>query len=116
MTRRLLLFTTAVALLLSACGPSVKRYPLTGEVKLLDPKAKIATVQHDKIGDWMGAMTMEFPVKPDVEFFKMHVGDKIEAEVVVQGDKYHLTDVKVTNLVPQQLLPPAAEAPPAPKK
>jgi len=43
----------------------------------------------------MEAMTMEYSVKPDAEFEKLHVGDKIEATVVVEDIKYYVTDVKV---------------------
>jgi Cu/Ag efflux protein CusF len=70
---------------------------MQGEVKALDQAAKSATIAHDKIGDWMGAMTMEYSVKPDAEFKKLHVGDKIQATVVVEaGDlKWYVTDVKV---------------------
>jgi Cu/Ag efflux protein CusF len=79
----------------SAKNEPTKSYPLKGEVKALDPAAKSATIAHEKIGDWMEAMTMEFPVKPDGEFQKLHVGDKIEATVVVGEIKYHVTGVKV---------------------
>lgn len=69
---------------------------MQGEIKSLDPAAKTAMIAHGAIGDWMGAMTMEYAVKPDSEFIKLHVGDKIDATVVVVGDvKYYVTDVKV---------------------
>src|SRR5215467_12907744 len=87
------------ALALAACGaqrPAAKRYPMQGVVKSLDPTAKTATIDAGKIGDWMEAMTMEYPVKPDSEFQKLHVGDHIEATVVVQEPAYYVTDVKVT--------------------
>jgi Cu/Ag efflux protein CusF len=86
-----------LALLLAGCGakPEGKRYPMQGEVKALDPTAKTATIAAGKIGDWMDAMTMEYPVKPDAEFQKLHVGDKIEATVVVQDPSYYVTDVKI---------------------
>jgi Cu/Ag efflux protein CusF len=45
----------------------------------------------------MDAMTMEYPVKPDAEFQKLHVGDKIEATVVVNDPSYYVTDVKVAS-------------------
>src|SRR5438270_13474911 len=85
---------------LTGCGGAKsqpKRYPMQGEVKALDPAAKTATIAHGKIGDWMDAMTMEYSVKPDAEYQKLHVGDKIEATVVVSdaGVKYYVTDVKV---------------------
>jgi Cu/Ag efflux protein CusF len=87
-----------LALLLAACSTSQqvppKRYTMQGEVKALDPTAKTATINAGKIGDWMEAMTMEYPIKPDAEFAKLHVGDKIEATVVVNDLKYYVTEVK----------------------
>ncbi len=38
---------------------------------------------------------MEYAVKPDSEFQKLHAGDRIEATVVVSGDKYYVTGVRV---------------------
>jgi Cu/Ag efflux protein CusF len=102
MTRQfsaLLLFLTL--LLLAACHSSpekaepAKRFPMHGEIKALDANAKTATIDAGKIGDWMGPMTMEYPVKPDAEFQKLHVGDKIDATVVVADVKYYVTDIKV---------------------
>ena len=97
MTRRLLF--PALCLLLAGCAakPEPKRYPIQGVVKLLDPASKTATIEHQKIGDWMEAMTMEFPVKPDGEFQKLHVGDRIQGTVVVEDVKYYVTDVKINN-------------------
>jgi Cu/Ag efflux protein CusF len=86
-----------LALTLAGCGAKdqTKRYAMEGEVKALDPAAKTATIAHGKIGDWMEAMTMEYPVKPDAEFQKLHVGDHIQATVMVNGDKYYVTEVKI---------------------
>jgi Cu/Ag efflux protein CusF len=73
---------------------------MQGDIKALDPAAKTATIDAGKIGDWMPEpMTMEYPVKPDAELAKLHVGDRIEATVVVEGEKYYVTGVKV---VPKQ--------------
>jgi len=97
MTRRI--FPWALLLMaLCACGEKKadpKRYPMQGEVKAVDPTSKTAQIAAGKIGDWMEAMTMEYPVKPDADFQKLHVGDKIEATVVVDDLKYYVTDVKV---------------------
>ena len=84
-----------IALLLAGChaGEPAKRYPMTGTVKALDPSVKSATIDAGKIGDWMEAMTMEYPVKPDSELAKLHVGERIRATVVVTGEKYYVTDV-----------------------
>ncbi|MGA9627523.1 MAG: copper-binding protein [Bryobacteraceae bacterium] len=95
MTRRTTVLLLALAL--AGCGAKnqTKRYPMEGEVKALDPATKTATIAAGKIGDWMEAMTMEYPVKPDAEFQKLHVGDRIQATVVVSGDQYYVTDVKI---------------------
>lgn len=97
MTRITTILFLALALLLAGCGskPEAKRYPMQGEIKALDAKAKTATIAAGKIGDWMEPMTMEYAVKPDSEFRKLHVGDKIEATVVVVDPTYYVTDVKV---------------------
>jgi len=95
MTRRTSVLLLALAL--AGCGAKnqTKRYPMEGEVKALDPAAKSATIAAGKIGDWMEAMTMEYSVRPDAEFQKLHVGDHIQATVVVNDDKYYVTDVKI---------------------
>jgi Cu/Ag efflux protein CusF len=82
---------------LFGCGAkdTAKRYPMQGVVKAVDPVAKMATIDAGKIHDWMDAMTMEYPVKPDSELAKLHTGDRIEATVVVDGGIYYVTDVKV---------------------
>lgn len=100
MTRRFVLLSI-LAVILSACGtqqPAAKRYPMEGTVKALDASAKTATIDAGKIDDWMEAMTMEYPVKPDSEFAKLKVGDHIKATVVVQDVKFYVTDITV---VPQ---------------
>ncbi len=97
MTRTLSLLLLAIALLFAGCQKKeqAKRYPMQGQVKALDATAKTATIDAGKIGDWMEAMTMEYPVKPDSEFQKLHVGDRIEATVVVADPSYYVTDIKV---------------------
>ena len=84
-------------LALAGCGgkDTSKRYPMQGEVKALDVNSKTATIAAGAIGDWMGAMTMEYAVKPDAEFQKLHVGDHIEGTVVVNDPVYYVTDIKV---------------------
>jgi len=99
MNRSLLLFSAiSLMLALAACGgnkPAARRLPMHGVVKALDATAKTATIDAGPIGDWMAAMTMEYRVKPDSDFQKLHVGDKIDATVVVEDPGYYVTDVKV---------------------
>lgn len=97
---RWIILVVAIMWALVGCGEKQaagKRYPMQGEVKALDPASKTATIAAGKVGDWMEAMTMEYPVKPDAEFQKLHVGDKIEATVVVEDPRYYVTDVKVVH-------------------
>jgi Cu/Ag efflux protein CusF len=91
------ILTLAILLTLCACNsaPPARRLPMHGEVKALDATSKTATIAAGKIEGWMEAMTMEYPVKPDAEFQKLHVGDKIDATVVVQDPAYYVTDIKV---------------------
>ncbi|MCU1336284.1 MAG: electron transport protein SCO1/SenC [Bryobacterales bacterium] len=91
-------------LLLAACRQAtvkeeakdepLRHYPLHGEVLRLDAQGKIAAIKHEKIGDWMEAMTMEFPVKDQSEFDKLHPGEKINATVFVQGNSYWVGEIQ----------------------
>ena len=103
MTRRAIL--AAAGFVLAACSTKPqaqdgKRYEMQGEIKSLDAADKTANIAAGKIPGWMDAMTMEYPIKPDSEFAKLHVGDQIHATVVVNDLKYYVTDVKV--LPPKQ--------------
>lgn len=73
---------------------AAKQYDMRGEVIRLDPQGKIATIKHLPIGDWMGAMTMDFPVKDDAEFAKLKPGQQVRAKVYVQELSYWLDDVE----------------------
>ncbi len=81
-------------------GP-IKKYPMHGQVEKLDPAAKIATIKHGKIGDWMDAMTMDFPVRDPAEFAKLHVGDKMAATVYVQDTDFWIGEIQVEQATPQ---------------
>jgi len=91
----LVLLSTSIACSSSKPVPAEpeKHYPMIGEIKALDSKEQTATIQHQAIGDWMGAMKMEYPVRSKDEFAKLHVGDKITATVNVQGGDYNISDI-----------------------
>jgi Cu/Ag efflux protein CusF len=74
----------------------IKRYDLHGEVLRLDAQGKIAAIKHEQIGDWMGAMTMEFPVKDAHEFEALRVGETIRATVFVQGLSFWVAEIHET--------------------
>ena len=86
--------TTPTAVREEAKDEPVKQYSMHGEVLRLDPQGKIAAIKAGKIGDWMEAMTMEYPVKEQPEFDKLHIGDKIDATVYVQGNSYWIGGVQ----------------------
>ncbi|MEP6960579.1 MAG: copper-binding protein [Acidobacteriota bacterium] len=71
----------------------VKKYSIHGEIQKLDDQGKTATIKHQAIGDWMGAMTMEFPVKDPADFAKLATGKTINGTVYVQGLNYWVGDV-----------------------
>ena len=72
----------------------LKQYAIKGEVKRLDGQNKTVTIKHEAIGDWMGAMTMEFPVKDSADFGKLSEGQPVNATVYVQGLNYWVANVQ----------------------
>src|SRR5215831_8644198 len=73
---------------------AVKSYPMHGKILSLDPAAKSARIDAGPIGDWMGAMTMNYTVKDDAGFAKLTVGSNIDATVFVDGDNFWVGDIK----------------------
>ena len=61
----------------------LKRYPLKGKIVSVDGVAKKATINHEAIPGFMGAMTMAYPVKDDAALQSVQSGDEITADVVV---------------------------------
>ena len=100
------IFPLVLLLLFAACAkkedakPAGKQYPMQGVIKALDPSTHTATIDAGKIGDWMEAMTMEYPVKDPAEFNKLHSGDKINATVFVQGNSYWVGEIHEDNSAP----------------
>ena len=72
----------------------IERYQLDGEIMRLDSEGHIAKIRHQKIEGWMGAMTMEFPVKDQNEFAKLQVGDHITATVYVQDLNFWIGEIR----------------------
>ncbi len=95
----------ALSLLLAACSQTpreaaqskepIQTYALKGEVVSLDQSTQVATIKHEEIKDWMEAMTMGFPVKDKSEFEKLKPGQKLAAEVKVQGIDFWLEKIAI---------------------
>jgi Cu/Ag efflux protein CusF len=101
MTRRTTVLLLAAAL--AGCGAKnqTKRYAMDGVVTYLDPATERAYIAAGKIGDWMEAMTMPYPVRPTADYRKLHVGDHLQATVVVANDgNYYVTEVKILPATP----------------
>ena len=89
--QRTALASLALCLLLAACSGAtphkpVKEYQLHGEILGLDAGGHVATIKHDEIKGFMGAMTMGYPVKDTSEFAKLSVGEPITATVYVTDE------------------------------
>ncbi len=91
----------AFALLLGACGSKTqetsgptKTYQLHGFIKALDADGRVATIQHEAIPGFMGAMTMGYPVKDTSQFSKLSVGEPITATVYVNGDEMWVGNIQ----------------------
>lgn len=95
--------------LLPACGKhgatttSLKRYPFTGRIVLLDKANQSAIIDGNAIPGFMDAMAMDYKIKFSADFSQLAAGDSISAEVVVAESKdkdsapdYWLENVKVT--------------------
>ena len=73
---------------------AVKRYPMHGKILAVDAPAKSARIEAGPIGDWMGAMTMNYPIKDDAALPTLTSGSTIDATVFVQGDDFWVGEIK----------------------
>ena len=76
-----------------AQGP-VKQYAMHGQIAGLDTAQHIATIKHDEIPGFMGAMTMGYLIKDPSEFSKLTVGESFNGTVYVQGDDLWVGDIR----------------------
>ena len=94
MSRRFLL--TILLAFLPACkkkeARNEKTYALRGEVVATNAQSKTATIKHEKIGDWMDAMTMTYGVDKEAVLKDLKPGDQIKA--TVYDDDFTLYEVQ----------------------
>ncbi len=88
----------AMAAVLVSCGErkparAERTCEVRGEVIRLDPQVRTAVVKHEKICDWMEAMSMEFPVRKQDDFDLLKPGEKIVATVHIGDPAFWLSDV-----------------------
>ncbi len=87
---------------------AAERHTLKGVIRSVDPARTEITVTHEEVPGYMAAMTMPFPVKDDPQVFAiLRPGDRIEATLVVDADKYWLEKILTKGFVPT----PGAVAP-----
>jgi protein SCO1 len=81
-----------------------KRYPFRGVIRKVDVASREITVEHEAIPGFMGAMTMDYPVRDDPQVFEiLHEGDRIEAKLVVDADdqaEFWLEQILTKGFVP----------------
>lgn len=89
----------ACAPLLLLCGchgapaPAARTCEVRGEIVRLDAQVRTAVIKHQKICDWMEAMTMEFPVRDAQGFAALKPGDKVVATVHIGDPEFWLTGI-----------------------
>jgi len=87
------LLILSIAIFFSACQPAAsssnsstaKRYPFVGKVVSVNKAAKKATISHEDIPGYMGAMTMEFPIHEDWVWNDLTPGSEVHADLVVDN-------------------------------
>jgi protein SCO1 len=72
------------------------RHDLNGKVVRVDRTARTVTLAHDRIPDYMDAMTMEFRVKEDWAIKQMAPGDQVRAVLVVDGARSWIEQPAIT--------------------
>ncbi|MDB5352444.1 MAG: hypothetical protein JWN86_3691 [Planctomycetota bacterium] len=82
----------------------IKKYPIVGIVRKVDPGAKTVTLRHEEIPGYMVAMTMPFHLEDKDALESLQVGDKISAILKVQGSHSELIQFEVTQAAEPQAL------------
>jgi protein SCO1/2 len=89
-TASLALVLTTLLVLAGCATPkasqAAKEYQLRGEIMGLDASGHVASIKHEAIPGFMGAMTMGYQVKDPAEFSKLSVGEPITATVYQTSD------------------------------
>jgi len=102
----IIILSTLILLVLSSCQPkqakqrvnsaTEKHYELKGKVVAIDKAGRTITVAHEDIKDYMPAMTMPFNVQDDWVFEIATPGNRIAANLIVDGTQSWLEEVVLT--------------------
>jgi len=80
----------------SGATARMRQYPVHAKVLSVDVAAKKARLDAGPIGDWMGAMTMNYPIKDDAGLAQLKEGVELDGTVNVDpDDNFFLSDIKV---------------------
>jgi protein SCO1/2 len=94
-----------------------RRYPLRGVITKVDAAARQVTVDHEEVPGYMAAMTMAFPVRDDPKVLEiLRPGDRIEATLAVENDRYWLEQILTKGFVPTPVPDTAAAVTPVPNR
>ncbi|HEY1800759.1 MAG TPA: copper-binding protein [Terriglobales bacterium] len=78
---------------------AIKHYSFKGKIVAIDTKSGNANIDGDDIPGFMGAMTMQYEIRPISDLQKLHPGDSISADLLVDNsgdvEKYWLENVTV---------------------
>ena len=77
-----------------ATSTTVKRYPMHGTIVSVNAAEKSARIDAGPIGDYMGAMTMNYQIKDDAALAKLAAGSVIDATVFVDGDNSWVGEIQ----------------------
>jgi Cu/Ag efflux protein CusF len=73
---------------------AIKRYPMHGKIISVNAAEKSARIEAGPIGDWMGAMTMNYTIKDDAGLAKLTAGETFDATVFVNGDDFWVGEIQ----------------------
>lgn len=77
--------------------PAAKHYQLKGKVVSIDQQGRMVNIDNEPIPGFMESMTMPYQVKPESELNKLHPGDQISANLMVQDENAWLENISITN-------------------
>jgi protein SCO1/2 len=86
-----------ICTLLTACQrTSERRFDLIGKVISVDREHSQVTLAHEEIKGFMDAMTMPFTVKDEWALKALEPGQRVEAILVVQGDRSWIEQLRIS--------------------